>query len=131
MRGYELALRVNGEVPDISLGIASRPVLTEEDAIFLLTTGATPAGIKQEGLSGALISRAGELLGRSFVDSNGDPDKETFADRFDLEVGREISESGRYTVEMEYKLIDRWYLRAEQDRYDAYNLGGVWKLRFR
>jgi hypothetical protein len=34
-------------------------------------------------------------------------------------------------VTAEFRLAERWYLVAERDRYEDYNMGIVWRLRFR
>jgi translocation and assembly module TamB len=50
------------------------------------------------------------------------------ADRLTVRSGQEISESGRPTYDIEYKLTGRWSVIGEYDRFDQYNLNVKYKL---
>jgi translocation and assembly module TamB len=43
-------------------------------------------------------------------------------ERLTVRSGEEISESGRPTYDIEYKLTGRWSVIGEYDRFDQYNL---------
>lgn len=134
MQGYDLNVLLSGHLPDVNVEVASLPPLSQQDALVLLTTGATPAQIRSQGLGQATMRRAGALLGESLVSElsgPSSPHEEGFLDRFTIEVGRNTTETGQSTVEAEFGLTDRWFLRAERDRFDNYNLGVVWRIRFK
>ncbi len=134
MQGYDLKVLINGRLPNQTVGIVAEPFLPQEDALFLLTVGATRTGLQDEGLTRAALTRAGSMISDSLLGDlfgPADPDQESLADRFDLSVGRSISDTGQPTIEMEYKIVERIFLRAERDRYDDYNLGAIWRLKFK
>ncbi|MCB1282563.1 MAG: translocation/assembly module TamB domain-containing protein, partial [Salinibacterium sp.] len=134
MQGFEINLLINGRMPDQTVTIITEPYMPQEDALFLLTVGATRSGLEDEGLTRAALTRAGSLISDSVLSSlfgPPDPDKESFGDRFELSMGRDISQTGQPTVEMEYKLVEQIFLKAERDRYDDYNLGAIWRLSFK
>ena len=60
-----------------------------------------------------------------------DPDDMGFFDRFTFTQGRQISRAGDETIEAEFSMTDRFFLRVERDRYDNFNAGVVWRWRFR
>jgi hypothetical protein len=49
-------------------------------------------------------------------------------DRLTLEVGRDITESGRNSVDIFFDLADSWKLHGQYDKYDAQNLDLVWEV---
>ena len=133
MKGYDLEVRVTGQIPAIDVFVSSRPTLSQEDAILLLTTGNTREGLEREGGRGA-VTAVGSYLGQSLlqrVSGPSDPDERTLLDRFEFAIGRDISRTGQETIETEFEITPRWYLRGERDRFDDYNMGVVWRLRFR
>jgi translocation-and-assembly-module (TAM) inner membrane subunit TamB-like protein len=134
MRGFDLEVDVSGRLPDQRVVVRADPFLPQEDALSLLTVGNTRSGLAQEGLGGAVLTRAGSLLTDSLFEKifgPGDPEEEGLADRFSVEIGRDVSRTGASTLEVEYRAMKRIFLRAERDRYDDYNLDLVWRLRFR
>jgi hypothetical protein len=134
MRGYDMELQVSGRLPDTRIQISSEPHLTQQDALALLTLGATPSGLQKEGLSRAALTRVGSLMADGILSGlmgESDPDAESIADRVSLEVGRDVSRTGSSTIEFEFELRPELFLRAERDKYDAYNMGAIWRWRFR
>ncbi|MGE3752764.1 MAG: translocation/assembly module TamB domain-containing protein [Planctomycetota bacterium] len=135
MKGYELSVRVRGRLPEIDIRVASVPPLPQNEAILLLTTGATGEELAREGLARAALTRIGSVFGQSLLSGGGrgpeDPDDLGFFDRFTFTQGREISRSGQETIEAEFEMTDRFFLRVERDRYDNFNAGVVWRWRFR
>lgn len=134
IRGYQLLIRARGPLSGVSLSIASRPTLPQDEAVLLLTTGATSQSLREEGLARAALTRLGSLVGESLFSGGSDvddPDEESFFDRFEFIQGRRISVSGEETLEAEFKVSDRFYLRGERDRYDDINVGVVWRWKFR
>ena len=135
MKGYELTVRVRGRMPDVDIRVASVPPLPQNEAILLLTTGATSEELAREGLARAALTRIGSVFGQSLLAGGGrgpeDPDDMGFFDRFTFTQGRQISRAGDETIEAEFSMTDRFFLRVERDRYDNFNAGVVWRWRFR
>jgi len=134
LKGYDLTARVSGQLPEVEVFVSTRPSLPQDDALLLLTTGRTRAQLEKEGMGRAALTSLGSYLGESLIaeiSGPSDPDERTFFDRFDFAIGREISRSGQETIEGEFEVTERWYLRGERDRFDDYNFGVVWRLRFR
>jgi hypothetical protein len=134
MKGYDLDVQVSGEMPEVEIHVASRPTLSQEDAILLLTTGVTRGELERDGLSRTAIVKLATYFGQQLVSSAAgpsDPDARTFFDRFSFEMGRDLSRTGKETMEGEFELNQRYYLRGERDRFDDYNMGVVWRYRFR
>ena len=50
------------------------------------------------------------------------------ADRLSIVPGETISDQGRETYTVEYKLGDRWKWVGEYDQFDDYNIGLKWRL---
>ena len=133
MQGFDLDVALKGTLPDVDVYVRTNPPLPPRDAIVLLFTGNTPARLEQKGTRGALML-AGTILGTrllSKVQGPSDPDEENFLDRFSVDMGRDISLSGEETIEAEFRVTKHWFARGERDRYNDYNFGVVWRLRFR
>lgn len=134
MKGYDLDVQVSGEMPEVEVHVAARPTLSQEDAILLLTTGVTRGELEREGLTRTALVKIGTYFGQQLVSSAAgpsDPDERTLFDRFSFEIGRELSRTGKETMQGEFELTRRYYLRGERDRFDDYNMGIVWRYRFR
>jgi translocation and assembly module TamB len=50
------------------------------------------------------------------------------SERLSVRSGESISETGKTTYDVEYKLSRRWYLVGEYDRFNAFNFGLRWKI---
>ena len=134
VKGYDLFVALSGNLPDVEVHVASSPPLSQQSARLLLATGATPEELEREGIAGAALTRAGTLLGGealSWVAGRTGRRGESLLDRVRVEVGREESEAGVETVTAEFRMAPRWYLVAERDRFEDYNLGVVWRVRFK
>jgi translocation and assembly module TamB len=53
-----------------------------------------------------------------------DPSEE----RLILRSGESISEDGRLTYSVEYRLTDRWSIMGEYDEFNAFNADLKWKV---
>jgi translocation and assembly module TamB len=49
-------------------------------------------------------------------------------ERLTIRSGEDISETGKPTYHVEYKLSSRWYLVGEYDQFNAFNAGLRWKI---
>ncbi len=134
MKGYDLTVQMGGPVQSAQIQVSASPPLSQESALVLLATGTLPSEIESDGIKSTALGTAGTLLGSKLlrgISGPRDPDKTSLTDRINIEFGREQSLSGASTIESEFELSPRWSLRFERDRYDDYNAGIVWRLRFR
>ncbi|MHC4960268.1 MAG: translocation/assembly module TamB domain-containing protein [Planctomycetota bacterium] len=132
--GYLVSVMARGELPDVRLIVSSTPSLTQEEALLLIATGATPKAVEVAGAQNIAAVRAAAFLGHRLVErveGPYDPDSPGFLDRFGFEIGRELSKNRLETIEGEFRVSDMFYLRGERDRWEDYNGGLVWRLRFK
>ncbi len=132
IRGYEVFVHASGTLGLIELDVSSNPMLPRDQLILLLTTGQPDLGDLVAGER--LVRTLGEYVGRQLVEVLfGDTEVEReVLDRFDVVVGRAISETGSEVLEVEFRLDqDRsWFVSFERDRYDDINVGVLWRLSF-
>jgi translocation and assembly module TamB len=123
--GYELAMEITGTAGAPSIVFTSSPALDSDQLLMMVMTGAAPGnGIAYS--STQRFARLGTYLGQSLLDSFGSD--ATSADRLIITSGETISQQGRETYGVEYKLADRWKLVGEYDEFDDYNVGLKWRL---
>lgn len=48
--------------------------------------------------------------------------------RLTIRSGEQVTESGRPTYDVEYKLDEDWSVVGEYDRFSQYNLGFKWRI---
>jgi translocation and assembly module TamB len=72
------------------------------------------------------MSVLGAYLGQSLISSVGGDSSQ--AERMSISSGERISQQGRETYEIEYRLNDRFSLVGEYDEFDAYNAGVKYRL---
>lgn len=132
VRDHDLAVRATGLIPDVELSLASLPPLPREDALLLLTAGLTSGDVAGDLGGGSAIERngtfAGSLLLAGLV-GGGEDDDDPF-ERLTLETSRGGAQGGRAIFDAEYRLGERYFLRAGRDQYEDYHLGAVWRIRF-
>ena len=113
-RFYVVTMNVSGSAEDPQVQFSSTPTLSNAQIIRLLATGS---------LEGGGAGAIGLYLGQALLGPG--TGEETLADRLSVEIGQEVTENGRSTVEVIYRLNDRWSVEGEYDRYDTYNLNLV------
>ncbi len=140
MLGYDITAVIDGPYDEPVITLASVPPLPDDELLMLLLTGQPPkkAGSRSEGTKQGMnvaVFIGRDLLSRVF---GGDPDAtaESILERFDVELGRAISQQGQDTIHSQFRLADDFlregdslYLTGERDYWDYYN-GGI-KLVFR
>jgi translocation and assembly module TamB len=104
---------------------SSVPALSSEQIVLMVTTGQVP----RDDYSVSTQDRASKLaffLGKSLWSKlhPGQPGEE----KLTIKSGQDVTEQGRQTYEVEYKLNDRWSLVGEYDRFGALNANVKWKL---
>ena len=66
------------------------------------------------------------FLGRDLLAKLGLSDQTQ--ERLTIRSGEEISEQGRPTYHVEYKLTPRWFIVGEYDRFGDFNAGLKWRI---
>ncbi|MFN2368019.1 MAG: translocation/assembly module TamB domain-containing protein, partial [Desulfurivibrionaceae bacterium] len=131
--GYDINVVTSGPVTDPVITISSSPALPNDDLLLLLLTGKPPpedaAGNEISGTRNVMIYLGRDFLGKWLEDDSTTGD-ESILDRFELDLGRNVTRSGEQTIEATFRLSKEleedevvYYLAAEKDKYDAYNYG--------
>jgi translocation and assembly module TamB len=124
--GYDVKMEATGPVDRPVVQFSSIPGLSSEEIVLMLTTGQIPRGVgatatTQQRAQGLALFVGKNLLSDFGLGGGGQ-------DRLTVRSGEEISESGRPTYDIEYKLTGRWSVIGEYDRFDQYNLNIKYKL---
>lgn len=122
--GYDVKMQATGPADDPVIQFSSIPSLSSEEIVLMLTAGELPAAVGTT----SSMQRAGGLgiyVGRNLLSDFGVGGGE---ERLTFRSGEYISEAGRPTYDIEYKLTDRWSLIGSYDRFDQYDLDVKWKL---
>jgi autotransporter translocation and assembly factor TamB len=140
MLGYDITAVIEGPYDEPVITLSSIPPLPNEELLMLLLTGHPPkssaarSNATRQGLNVAVF------LGRDLLTRMSDDDSgetfESILDRFDVEIGRGITQRGEDTIHSQFRVADdilmdgdSLYLTGERDYFDYYN-GGI-KLVFR
>jgi len=123
--GYDVKMEVTGPVDEPVVQFSSVPGLSSEEIVLMLTAGEVPRGL---GVTTSTEQRASGLaifVGKNLLSDFGIGGGE---DRLTFRSGEEISETGRPTYAVEYKITDKWSIIGEYDRFDQYDLNVKYKL---
>ncbi|HWX21699.1 MAG TPA: translocation/assembly module TamB domain-containing protein [Candidatus Binatia bacterium] len=123
--GYDIRMSITGPVDAPVIQFTSTPPLSSERILLMVTAGQLPQGAftltpEQKAQTVALF------LGRDLLAKLGVGDQAQ--QRLTIHSGEEISEQGRPTYHVEYKLTERWSLEAEYDRFGDFNAGFKWRI---
>jgi translocation and assembly module TamB len=123
--GYDVKMDMTGPAEAPIIKFSSTPPLSSEQLVLMLTAGELPRGEfnltpQQKAQTVALF------LGKDLLAKLGFGDQTE--ERLTFTSGQEISEQGKPTYSLEYKLTDRWSLVGEYDRFNAYNAGLKWRV---
>jgi translocation and assembly module TamB len=123
--GYDIRLEVSGAVDAPVIQFSSNPSLSSEQILLMLTAGQLPQGTytltpQQRAQTVALF------LGRDLLSKLGLSDQTQ--ERLTIRSGEEISEQGRPTYHVEYKLTPHWFVVGEYDRFGDFNAGLKWRI---
>jgi translocation and assembly module TamB len=123
--GYDLRLELSGALSAPVLSFSSNPALESKQVLLLVMAGQVPTNSNII-TDRQRVTRLGAYLGQSLLGSLGG---DTAAgDRLTITTGEAISQQGRETFGMEYRLDDRWSLVGEYDEFDNYNAGVKWRI---
>ncbi len=122
---YDLRLEVKGPADGANVIFSSTPPLASEQILLMLTAGEVPQS-DYAFTSGARAGRLATFLGKDLLSRyfGSDPAKE----RLIIQTGESISEAGRLTYSVEYRLTDRWSIIGEYDEFNAFNTDLKWKV---
>lgn len=142
LAGYDISIQLQGTADEPIITLSSIPPLSEEDLLLLVLTGTPP----KNGSSKRQTSTAGMnmavylgkgLLARWFSGDSMASD-ESILDRFELNIGRQITKGGENTIEAEFRLADgvlypndHLVLTSEKDVYGNINAGIKTIFRFK
>ena len=123
--GYDVRMEAEGPANEPVIEFSSVPALTSEQIVLMLTTGQIP----REDFSFSNQEKASRLavfLGKNLISklNPGEPAQE----RLTIRSGEDISEQGKQTYSVEYKINDEWSLVGEYDRFGALNADVKWKV---
>jgi len=116
MASYIVTLQVSGPMDDPHVEFASTPDLPNAQILQLLATGST---------DGSSLGNVGLYLGKGLFNSGTG---NSLWDRVSVEIGRDITESTKDTIDLYYDISDRLRLHGQYDKYDAQNLNLEWKV---
>ena len=123
--GYDVKMDVTGFADAPVIQFSSTPPLSSEQLVLMVTAGELPKTgytlSPQQRAQTAALFVGKDLLAKLGFGDSGEP-------RLTITSGAEISEEGKPTYNIEYKLTDRWALEGEYDRFNAYNAGLKWRV---
>lgn len=112
-----ISMRVTQTLDDPLVQFQSTPALSNAAIVRLLATGSA---------SGGGAGAVGLYLGQGMLGAGGLD--EQLSDRLTVDLGEEVSRSGRNTVGARYKISEVYSLEGGYDAYDAYNLDFIWSI---
>ncbi len=123
--GYDVKMEVTGTADDPIIEFSSTPSLNSEQILLMVTAGQLPRNeitfSNQE-----KMSRLGMFLGKNLLSKLGIGGQGE--ERLIIRSGENISDQGKETYYIEYKLTDNWSLVGEYDRFSAFNGGVKWRI---
>ena len=123
--GYDVKLEVTGYADAPIIQFSSTPPLSSEQLVLMVTAGELPRTgatlSPQQRAQTAALFVGKDLLARWGFGDSSEP-------RLTITSGQEMSEEGKPTYNIEFKLTDRWALEGEYDRFNAYNAGVKWRV---
>ena len=117
------AVQHTAEQPVVTF--TSSPPLEPSQVLLLVMAGEAPHNEIVYNTA-QRMSLLGAYLGQSLISSVGGDSSQ--AERMSISSGERVSQQGRETYEIEYRLDDRFSLVGEYDEFDAYNAGVKWRL---
>ena len=123
--GFDVRMEAEGPADEPVIEFSSVPSLTSEQIVLMLTTGQIPRedfGFSNEDRAGRLAFFLGKSLWSKL--NPGRPAEE----RLTIRSGEDVTEQGKQTYEVEYKLNDRWSLVGEYNRFGDLNANVKWRI---
>ena len=123
--GYDLGIEIRGSAYDPQIRFTSSPPLTSEQIMLMVVAGENPDGMFKYSAS-QRASKLGLFISKGLF--AGDESNGGLMSRFSLDTGENLSEQGKETMEIEFRLDDRFQLIGEYDEYDFWNAGLRWRI---
>lgn len=123
--GYDLRMELTGPVSAPNLAFTSSPPLAAEQVLLMVMAGEAPRN-EVTTTDRQRVARFGAFFGQSLLGTLGGDGGG--ADRLTISSGENISEQGRETYSIEYRLNDKWSLTGEYDEFDEYYGGLKWRF---
>ena len=142
MLGYDITMLIEGPYDEPAITLSSVPPLANEELLMLVLTGRPPSvdgqAVAQDNTQYNVAVFVGrDLIDRWFQGSDGGS-MDGILDRFESEIGRDVSQGGEETLEAQFRMADgvlhssdSLYLTGERDVFDFYNVGLKIVFRFR
>ncbi len=123
--GYNIEMQVTGTADSPIIQFTSSPSLSSEQILLLLTAGELPQGTfsltPQQKAQTLAMFFAREVLTQLGFDGASDQ-------WLIIHSGEQISQTGRPTYNIEFRLSKTWSLVGEYDRFGDYNAGVKWRI---
>lgn len=124
--GYDIQMDVTGPADQPVVQFSSSPPLSSEQIVLMLTTGQTPQGVAtatstRQRAQGIALFVGKNILSDIGIGGGGDG-------RLTIRSGEQVTDSGKPTYDLEYRLTDDWSVVGEYDRFSQYNLGMKWRV---
>jgi translocation and assembly module TamB len=123
--GYDVQMTLTGPADKPIIEFSSTPPLTSEQVLLMITAGELP----RRETTFSTEQRAGRLalfLGRSLLSKfTGD---DGGAERLTVTSGENVTEQGKQTYALEYKINEDVSIVGEYDRFGAWNAGVKWRV---
>ncbi len=123
--GYDVQMALNGPADKPIIEFSSTPPLNSEQIVLMLTAGELPkreASFTAQQRAGKLAMFLGKSILSKFTSDDGG------AERLTITSGENITEQGKETYALEYKITEHVSLVGEYDRFGALNAGVKWRV---
>jgi autotransporter translocation and assembly factor TamB len=142
MLGYDITAVIDGPYDEPVITLSSIPPLPGDELLLLLLTGQPPKNSAAQSNSNRQGLNIAVFLGKDLISRwSGDDSNEaieSILDRFDVDVGRAITQQGEDTIHSQFRVADgiltpgdSLYITGERDVFDYYNGGIKFVFRFR
>lgn len=121
---HDLGLEITGSAYDPSVRFVSSPPLASDEILLMVMTGDVPDSDFAYSAS-QRASKIGSYLSQGLFSSGG---QSGIGSRLSLETGANLSEQGKETMDIEFKIDERFQLLGEYDEYDEWNAGLRWRV---
>jgi translocation and assembly module TamB len=122
--GYDIKMDITGSADAPVIQFSSTPPLSSEQILLMISAGELPRGE----LNFSSVQKAQRLalfIGKDLLSELGFAGD---ANRLTIRSGEDISEAGKPTYSVEYKLRENWSVIGEYDRFNDFNLMLKWRL---
>jgi translocation and assembly module TamB len=141
IRSFDITAVIDGPYDEPVITLSSVPPLPDDELLMLLLTGKPPTSSGSQSSELTQSLNVATFVGRDLISrlfGASDETMESIVDRFDVEVGRSITQRGEETIHSQFRIADDilvdgdgLYITGERDYFDYYNGGIKFVFRFR